>query len=385
MFTAQHDAWGTGTQALDIPWQQSILDYTNQYERSCTPVQSASILRAFIKTGLLTFDDMQNQPERFFAAHRLLASKILGGFGIRFTVQFNLFAGSILGLGSPQQIAFMETMQKNGDLGCFALTEVGAGVLSGFIVNTTATFDPVLDGFVIHSPTPASEKNWISQGLTADWVVVFANLIMPNGDDLGPHPFFLKMRQCHDGPLAAGIHVTDMGRKSIANDLDNARIRFDSVFVSRAGLLSKFCTIDDQGVYQQTGKERMRIEVIGQRLMTGRLAIAESALVAVRQLFIHSKEYADKKEVNGMRGPLPLAHLPHLVELFQEADAQLTRLETFTASVEARLSAHLRNGTKTQKKKEAVCMLLATFGCVFLFLDTCCLSQCSMCEPNSLF
>ena len=43
--------------------------------------------------------DMRDAPERFFAAHRLLASRILGGYGIRFTVQFNLFAGSILGLG----------------------------------------------------------------------------------------------------------------------------------------------------------------------------------------------------------------------------------------------------------------------------------------------
>ena len=69
-------------------------------------------------------------------------------------------------------------MQTNGDLGCFALTEVGAGVLSGFIVNTTATYDSNTNGFIISSPTPDSEKNWISQGLTADYVVVFANLIM---------------------------------------------------------------------------------------------------------------------------------------------------------------------------------------------------------------
>ena len=36
---------------------------------------------------------MQDAPERFFLAHRLLSTIGLGGFGIRFTVQFNLFAG----------------------------------------------------------------------------------------------------------------------------------------------------------------------------------------------------------------------------------------------------------------------------------------------------
>ena len=59
---------------------------------------------------------MQNSPERFFAAHRLLASKILGGFGIRFTVQYNLFAGSILGLGGPSQIAYLDVLQKQGQV-----------------------------------------------------------------------------------------------------------------------------------------------------------------------------------------------------------------------------------------------------------------------------
>jgi len=49
--------------------------------------------------------------------------------------------------------------------------------------------------------------------------------------------------------------------------------------------------------------------------------------------------------VNGIGGPLPLAQLPHLEKLFREADTELTALETFTASVEARLSWDLRRGT----------------------------------------
>ena len=348
MYHDDHDTWGEGTKSLDLEWQKSVLDHTKTYSRSCTPSKSAQFLRTFIKRKLLHFTDMEIQPERFFAAHRLLASKILGGFGIRFTVQYNLFAGSILGLGNPNQIAFLDEMQTNGDLGCFALTEVGAGVLSGFIVNTTATYDSNTNGFIISTPTPDSEKNWISQGLTADYVVVFANLIMAS-KNYGPHPFLLKMRTTQNGTLVEGIHVTDMGRKSIANDLDNARIRFENVFVPASALLSKFCTIEN-GQYIQTGVERMRIEVIGQRLLTGRLAIAESALVSVRQLFIKAKYYADHKQVNGMSGSIPLSKLPHLNQLFEQADTELTRLETFSASVEARLCAHLRTGSIPDSK-----------------------------------
>ena len=73
-------------------------------------------------------------------------------------------------------------------------------MLSGYIVNTIATWDAVRDGFLISTPTLEAEKNWISQGLYADWVVVFAKLIV-HGKDHGPHPFLVRMRD------RAGDHI----------------------------------------------------------------------------------------------------------------------------------------------------------------------------------
>jgi acyl-CoA oxidase len=81
---------------------------------------------------------MRDAPEKFFLAHRLLSTIGLGGFGIRFTVQFNLFAGSIIGLGGEKQVAQLDAMQKEGALGCFLLTESQAGVLSGLIVRLSS-------------------------------------------------------------------------------------------------------------------------------------------------------------------------------------------------------------------------------------------------------
>ena len=79
---------------------------------------------------MLKFSDLRDNPKRFFEAHRLLlAPGNRGpGFGIRFTVQFNLFAGSIIGLGNPAQVAALDEYQKKGELGCFCLTEKMAGV-----------------------------------------------------------------------------------------------------------------------------------------------------------------------------------------------------------------------------------------------------------------
>ena len=88
------------------------------------PAQSSKILRQLCKTELLKFTDMRDNPEKFFMAHRLLSTVGLGGFGIRFTVQFNLFAGSLVGLAGEEQLKMLDEIQKEGKLGCFLLTEM---------------------------------------------------------------------------------------------------------------------------------------------------------------------------------------------------------------------------------------------------------------------
>ena len=72
---------------------------------------------------------------------------------VRVTVQLNLFAGSVANLGDDAQRALLQGILLKGELGCFALTEEGAGVLSGLIVDTTATFNAATGGFVLNSPT----------------------------------------------------------------------------------------------------------------------------------------------------------------------------------------------------------------------------------------
>ena len=51
------------------------------------PTKSAAALRSLVKSEVLKFTDMRDAPEKFFLAHRLLATIGLGGFGVRFTVQ----------------------------------------------------------------------------------------------------------------------------------------------------------------------------------------------------------------------------------------------------------------------------------------------------------
>jgi acyl-CoA oxidase len=255
-------------------WEAAWIAQVGELRDAANYEVSAARLRALIKTKLLLYTDIENEPAKFFTAHRhLVEPKKRGpGFCVRFTVQYNLFAGTVIGLGDEAQVRSLSAMQEQGLLGCFALTERLAGVNSGLVVQTTATLGP--DGrFHIRSPTPGSWKNWISQGLTADKAVVVADLVV-KGKSHGPHAFLVDMRV--DGRLVEGISLQDMGRKTIGNDLDNAAIGFD-IHVPQSALLARFARIE-KGTYVQTTGEKMRIEVIGQRLLTGRVAVSQWAL-----------------------------------------------------------------------------------------------------------
>lgn len=336
------------------------------------PYKSSQALRKLVKSKTLLFTDMRDNPEKFFLAHRLLSSVGLGGFGIRFTVQFNLFAGSLVGLAGKEQLKMLDDIQSKGELGCFLLTEMQAGVLSGLIVETTCDWDEATQEFVLHTPSDKAAKNWISQGYTAELGVVIADLRI-KGQSYGPHPFFLQLREGGTGPNASklepGIRIDDMGYKTVANDLDNARVWFDKVRLPKSALLNKFCDIQDNK-YVQTTDQKMRIEVIGQRLMTGRQAIAEAALVCARILHMHVEQYAKSKVCNAINGETTLSAMPQLASVLAESYKQIDEMIAYTAAVENKLNHCLKNDIIPSA--ELIDMIaVAKIRCISVALNRC--------------
>ena len=186
------------------------------------------MLRDLMTRGLVKMTDLRDDPEWFFEAHRIVAAHgddLGSGFWTRFTVQFNLFAGTVLAAGSPSHVEQLRAMQAAGELGCFALTEKFAGVSSGMVVETVAAFDAASRTFVLRSPNEGAVKNWISQGFCADKSVVIADLQLEDGVSQGAHAFLIDFRVPRGSAakqLVAGVRLADMGRKTTANDLDNA-------------------------------------------------------------------------------------------------------------------------------------------------------------------
>jgi len=332
---------------MSLEWQQAfreaVLDVP-KYGSNIHYIQSADMLRRLIREGPLQLTDLRDEPERFFASHRVLsefATQVGPGFGIRFTVQVNLFAGSILALGNPKQVEHLHEVQKKGLLGCFCLTERLAGVNSGLVVNTAAVWDEGKQMFLLDCPDEGSQKNWISQGLTADMAVVVATLFV-KGKSYGPHAFVMQMRG-EDGKLCPGVKAEDMGDKTIGNDLDNGRITFSKVWLPASALLNRYSGIENNEYVKEKGVSNM--DMIGQRLYTGRTVIAASTLVFARTLYKNTQAYTDNKKCWNPKGPVPLSNIPQLSNLYKEADVELSRVEALCAIVEKGLGACLRNDT----------------------------------------
>ena len=334
----------------DDKWESDFLEATATIRSDVSHEESAARMRELVRSGLLGHTDLRDHPERFFKAHRLLARHAVEhgpGFWIRFTVHYNLCFGTVLAVGGPEQIATLDAVQEAGQLGCFALTERLAGVQSGLVVETEASYDAAAKEFVLDTPHEGAAKNWISQGFTADKAVVLAALTV-GGQSVGPHAFLMDLRR--GGELVPGVSVGDMGLKTTGNDLDNAWIHFDKVRLPRSALLNAHADVDEHGTYSRRTAHIAPFEMIGQRLYTGRVAVAQAALAYRAQLFEVTRAYAEGKPVPAPRAhpsgaPSPrLSGIPQLRHLFAEAEERAAKVEAFVGRCEDRLTPLLRAG-----------------------------------------
>jgi acyl-CoA oxidase len=163
--------------------------------------------------------------------------------------------------------------------------------------------------------------------------VVVADLVV-NDLRKGPHAFLVTLRDSR-GRQMKGVTLTDMGAKTTGNDLDNASVEFKDVWLDRGALLDRHCDVFSslsetsetetpralKGVYVERdettdttttntadtptntkGERRLtNMDRVGQRLFTGRVAVAQAALTFTRKLFANTKAYSDGKRCT-MRG-----------------------------------------------------------------------------------
>jgi acyl-CoA oxidase len=208
-------------------------------------------------------------------------------------VQWGLFGGAVENLGTDRHHqAYVRKIINLELLGCFAMTETGHGsdVQS---IETTATYDPATEEFVIDSPTPSSRKDYIGGAAqTARVAAVFAQLITPDGQNHGVHCLVVPIRG-DDGNDLPGVTTSDCHYKGGLPGVDNGRIVFDHVRVPRENLLNKYADVAADGSYNSPieNPNRRFFTMLG-TLIRGRVTVGGSAAAAARVALDIATRYA---------------------------------------------------------------------------------------------
>ena len=351
------------TGKVDIPTEcKNLVEAVESSAPDVPEEECAEQIRAIVVAKHIPYKSLIEAPERILRCSQGIATN--GGLWTRFTVQYNLFAGSIVAVGSDEQRAALVAMQDKGVLGCFAFTEKGAGVLSGAGVETTATLDPKTDEFVITSPTPSSVKNWISQGLYAEHAVILAELIV-GGESKGPHLFWAPIAERkargpgRPTPLP-GVTVESLPEKTAMRGLDNAAITFTDFRIPRTALLNRFCRLDKSGAYATElpkGVPRM-LDLLLLRLLTGRIQLSEGTIAHALTRLRHSWAYCREREL--WRGRKPegkkMSEMPLVASAFRDYGRCLGIINAFIADTREVVADSIRNDAFTYDTVEATCM-----------------------------
>ena len=207
-------------------------------------------------------------------------------------VLWGLFGGAVENLGTERHHeAYVRPLITLDLLGCFAMTETGHGSDVQHL-ETTATYDPDTEEFVINSPTPSSRKDYLGGAAeSATVAAVFAQLIT-RGENHGVHCIVVPIRD-ETGKDLPGVRTWDCDYKGGLPGVDNGRIMFDQVRVPRENLLNRFADVAPDGTYSSDieNANRRFFTMLG-TLVRGRVTVGGSAAQAARVALDIAVRYA---------------------------------------------------------------------------------------------
>ena len=240
----------------------------------------------------------ENSVEKFIVAFETLAYHDLS-LVVKFGVQFGLFGGSILHLGTERHHReYLDQVASMDLAGGFAMSELGHGS-NVREIETTATYDPATEEFVIKTPSNSARKEWIGNAAAhGRMATVFAQLEIDD-TEYGVHAFLVPIRD-DDGQPQPRVRIADCGQKVGLNGVDNGRLWFDAVRIPRENLLDRFASVAPDGTYDSpipsAGKRFFRM--LG-TLVGGRIAVAAAGLSAAKSGLTIAIRYADRRRQFG--------------------------------------------------------------------------------------
>jgi acyl-CoA oxidase len=243
----------------------------------------------------------QGDPGANVAAFETLA---LGDLSlvVKFGVQFGLWGGAIQQLGTrPHHERYLRQTATLELPGAFAMTESGHGS-NVQQLETTATYDPDAQEFVIHTPRESARKEFIGNAARdGRMAVVFAQLIVA-GESHGVHALVVPLRD-RGGSLHPGIRIEDNGPKMGLNGVDNGLIWFEHVRVPREALLNRFADVTAEGRYTSPidNPNKRFFTMIG-TLVQGRVCVAGASVTAAKTALTIAIRYGLRRHQFGPPG-----------------------------------------------------------------------------------
>ncbi|XP_039715427.1 peroxisomal acyl-coenzyme A oxidase 1 isoform X2 [Pteropus medius] len=192
------------------------------------------------------------------------------GFVEPVSLHYLMFIQTLLNQGtSAQQEKWLLSSQRLEIIGTYAQTELGHGThLRG--LETTATYDPETQEFVLNSPTVTSIKWWPGGlGKTSNYAIVLAQLYT-KGKCYGLHAFIVPIREMGTHKPLPGITVGDIGPKFGYDEVDNGYLKMDSYRIPRENMLMKYAQVKPDGTY---------VKPVSNKLTYGTMVFVRSVLV----------------------------------------------------------------------------------------------------------
>jgi acyl-CoA oxidase len=160
----------------------------------------------------------------------------------------NLYAKTIINLGTSKHRKYIEDAFNFNDIGCFGLTELGHGSNTRDLL-TTADYNHITREFILNTNQDIGMKFWIGAAAhLANMAVIWAQLCI-DGKSYGIHAFLVPIRNKSDHSLLPGIIIGDCGLKTGWNIVDNGFIVLKNVKAPYDALLDRLSGIDAQGCF----------------------------------------------------------------------------------------------------------------------------------------
>ncbi|WP_326687416.1 MULTISPECIES: acyl-CoA dehydrogenase [unclassified Streptomyces] len=344
---------------LHSPWTELFRREIFRYRDGLSPSERSELayerLRV-VNEEIESVEDLVAATDRLVSLHEWLGV-VDGTLTTLATIHYNLFLGSLLQL-DPRRTVDLLPFVRLRRYGTVLITELGYGNNAAEL-ETTATYRPENDTFVLHTPSPGAQKFMPNTGPVGGRKsgLVAARLIVRE-QNCGVFLFLVPLRD-DQGPLP-GIRVRPLS-ETPGSAVDHAITSFDRVTLPRAALLAgDHAELTAEGAFRSPiGSRRRRFLRSIQRVTAGKLCLSAAALGGARASLTIAVRYGHRRHTfaPASRSGVPLfAYRCHQTRLLGAA------ARAYAATFLLRETTHRCAGRNETGSAEAEVLVAATKG-----------------------